>query len=108
MKEDDIRNHRERFVLDIRKNQREEKFKQSRKRLTDSSSTVSTAPSVKEGIIVDDRYKEAIKKYPSRHAGSRPPTIPPNTYLPISADSPAKMWPCDMRQRSQFVPSSQK
>lgn len=58
--ENDVQRNRERFVIDMRKAQREEKFKESRKR---NAKTVKTTSGDSRYIVVDQRYQDMIQKY---------------------------------------------
>lgn len=87
--EEDVRTNRDRFVKEMRRAQREEKFQLTRKRMEEQPR--DTGDSSKKLIIMDDRYADSIRKYSSNYTASSPPTTTHSTYNTTSTACLARM-----------------
>lgn len=98
--EEDLRTNRDRFVKEIRRAQREEKFQLSRKRMEELPRETA-GDSNRKLIIMDDRFADSIRKYLSNHAASSSPTTNPTTCSTTSKTSATRICQCAMKQSSQ-------
>lgn len=98
--EEDIRTNRDRFVKEMRRAQREEKFQLSRKRMEELPQETA-GDSNRKLIIMDDRFADSIRKYQSNQVASLSLTTTPATYSTISKTFATRMCQCAMKQSSQ-------